>query len=311
MNDQTTCPLPTCPFRKRYNNLKLHLMDYTIIGYLAILGILTIIFQQNVPRWWTYPVGHLFLIMLIFELIRLSNHHPSKILHFLRTFYPALGLAFFWTELNNLITMIFPYWANDFVVNLDLAIFKVHPTVWVEKLFTPWLTELMNFFYAFYYFFIPIGALTLYLRGRREETLDFLFLVFFTYYTVFLIFLLFPAEGPWVILKDLHTVRPEGGLFLRLNQFIQGQGSIKGGCFPSSHVAAAYTILWASFKYQWKVGLFLLPFVFGMAFATVYCQYHHAVDALAGMLLGTLLFGVGLLILKRRDARSRASTSVS
>ena len=168
MNNQTTCPLPTCPFRKRYGDLKLHLMDYTIIGYLIVLGILTIIFQHNVPRWWSYPVGHLFLIMLILELIRLSNHHPSRILHFLRTFYPALSLAFYWTELNSLITMIFPYWANDFVVNLDLAIFKVHPTVWVQNIFTPWLTELMNFFYAFYYTFIPIGALTLYFRGRRE-----------------------------------------------------------------------------------------------------------------------------------------------
>jgi len=286
-------------------------MDYTIISYLIILAILTIIFHHNVIQWRIYPVVHFLLIFLILELIRWSNNHSSKILHFLRTFYPALGLGFFWTELNNLITMIFPYWANDFVVNLDLAIFRVHPTVWVQNIFTPWLTELMNFFYAFYYFFIPIGALTLYCRGRKQETFDFLFLVFFTYCTVFLTFLFFPAEGPWIILKDLHTIQPRGGFFLRLNQFIQGRGSIKGGCFPSSHVAAAYTLLWASFKYQWKVGLFLFPFVFGMATATVYCQYHHAVDALSGMILGTLLYWIGILILERWNKKNHAGVSIS
>ncbi|MCJ7812706.1 phosphatase PAP2 family protein [bacterium] len=308
---QTTILQPVCLFRKRYKDIHLQLMDYTIISYLIILAILTIIFHHIVIQWRIYPVVHFLLIILILELIRWSNNHSSKILHFLRTFYPALGLGFFWTELNNLITMIFPYWANDFVVNLDLAIFRVHPTVWVQNIFTPWLTELMNFFYAFYYFFIPIGALTLYCRGRKQETFDFLFLVFFTYCAVFLTFLFFPAEGPWIILKDLHTIQPRGGFFLRLNQFIQGRGSIKGGCFPSSHVAAAYTLLWASFKYQWKVGLFLFPFVFGMATATVYCQYHHAVDALSGMILGTILYGFGILILKKWHKKNHARLSVS
>ena len=204
--------------------------------------------------------------------------------------------------------MILPYWANDFVVSLDTAIFGVHPTVWVQNIFTPWLTELMNFFYAFYYFFIPISTFSLYFRRRKQETLDFLFLVFFTYSIAFLIFLLFPAEGPWVILKDLHTVRPEGGFFLKLNQFIQGRGSIRGGCFPSSHVAAAFTLLWATFRYQWKLGVFFSPVVFGMAAATVYCQYHHAVDALSGMILGSIFYGIGIFILRKWYKTNKETT---
>jgi len=251
-----------------------------------------------------FPVGHIALVILLLEFLRWYTRKPTRIKQFFRTFYPAIGLAFAWTELNSLVTMILPYWANNFVVGLDKALFGVHPTVWVQNIFRPWLTELMNFFYAFYYSFIPIGAFSLYFRNRKQETLDFLFLVFFTYCTVFLIFLFFPAEGPWVILKSLHTVKPQGGFFLKLNQFIQGQGSIRGGCFPSSHVAAAFTLLWATFRYQWRLGLFLTPFVFGMAAATVYCQYHHAVDALSGMLLGTIFYGIGILILKRKERKS-------
>jgi len=274
-------------------------MDYTILGYLLVLGFLLIPFHNDVPRWGIYPIGHLIISFLILEFLRWTKDKESRTIRFLRIVYPCFGLALAWGELNSLVTMIFPYWANDFLVNLDKLIFGVHPTVWVETIFTPWLTELMNFFYASYYLFIPITALSLYLRGRKSETMDFLFLIFFTYCSVFLLFLLFPAEGPWIILKELHTVKPEGGFFLRLNQFIQGQGSIRGGCFPSSHVSAAYTILWGTFRYNWKLGIFLFPCVFGMAAATVYCQYHHAVDALSGLILGTILFFVGILILKK------------
>lgn len=286
-------------------------MDYTVICYLLVLGFLVIPFHRGVPRWGLYPICHLIIVFLIIEYLRWYTNKPTKIFHFFRTFYPALTLAFAWTELNSLITMILPYWANDFVVNLDTALFGVHPTVWVEKMFTPWLTELMNFFYAFYYLFIPICTFTLYFRGKKQETLECLFLVFFTYYTVFLLFLLFPAEGPWVSLKDLHTVRPEGGFFLKFNQFAQGQGSIRGGCFPSSHVAAAFTLLWATYRYQWKLGIFLSPFIFGMAAATVYCQYHHAVDALSGAILGTILYIIGVLILNKWNEKNEVDTSIS
>ena len=290
-------------YRKRYGHIRFHFMDHTIIIYLLLLGFLVIPFHRDVKNWGQYPVIHLAAVFLILELLRLYALKPNKILRFFRTFYPALGLALAWGELDSCITMIFPYWANDFVVNLDLALFGVHPTVWVQTLFTPWLTEIMNFFYAFYYTFIPISAFTLYFRGREKETLDFLFTVFLAYCSVFMLFLVFPAEGPWVILKDLHTVRPEGGIFLWLNEFIQGRGSIRGGCFPSSHVAAAYAILWGTYKYQWKLGIIMTPFVFGMAAATVYCQYHHAVDALSGMLIGTLLFLVGQAMIRYRDRK--------
>ena len=286
--------------RWRYTDVPFHPMDYTVLGYLLFVGLLVIPFHSGVPRWPVYPVIHLSLALLIAELIRLTARNPTKMLQWLRTFYPAVGVTFAWTELNTLVTMIFPdYWATDLVVNLDTAIFRVHPTVWVQQYFTPWLTELMNFFYAVYFLFIPVSGFSLYFRGRKQETLDFLFPVCLTFAVAFVLFPLFPTEGAWHVLKDKHTIKPEGGCFLHLIQFIQGQGSIRGGAFPSSHTAAAFTILWATFKYQWKLGVVLLPCVLGVAVATVYCQYHHAVDSLAGMLLGTILYGVSTIILRR------------
>ena len=221
-----------------------------------------------------------------------------KIIQFLRTFYPAILLTYAWMELNTLVTILFPYWASEFVINADKFIFSVHPTVWVERLFTPWLTELMNFFYVIYFIFIPVSGFSLYFSGRKDDALDFLFLVFLTYTSSFLLFFFFPAEGAWIILKHLHTKEAEGGIFTWLVHFIQGHGSIRGGAFPSSHVAAAVTIVMAMLKYNRKLGWILLSLTFGVVASTVYLRYHHAVDALGGIIWGTLMYGLGILILK-------------
>lgn len=285
--------------KNRYSGVHFHPMDYTTLGYLLFLGLLIIPFHNNVLHWWVYPFAHLIVVWILTELIRTADQRPSPVLSFLRTFYPALCLAPMWGELNGLINMMFPHWANDFLVNTDLALFGVHPTVWVEKLFTPWLTELMNFFYISYFVFIPLGSFTLYFKGKQEETRDFFFLVFFTYTITFFLFLIFPAEGPWVILRDKHTIEPEGGIILRLVQFVEGRGSIKGGCFPSSHVAAAMTIALATLKSQKKIGIILFILSIGVAVSTVYCRYHHAIDSIAGIALGFSLFFAGNAILKK------------
>ena len=298
----------TTPFEminKRYQSTCFHLMDYIVISYIIFLGFLVIPFhydhylQTNVPNWWQYPILHSIIAILLMELIRLSYLRPNKIIHFIRTFYPAILLSPAWSELDHLVTIILPYWANDFVINLDLFLFSVHPTVWVEKLFTPWLTELMNFFYLSYFLFIPISALTLYFKGKKEKTLDLLFLTFLTYTTAFLLFLVFPSEGAWITLKSLHTIEHEGGFFMNIVQNMQAQGTIRGGAFPSSHVSAAFTIVWANMKYQKKLGWVLLPIAIGVAISTIYLRYHHAVDAISGLIWGSLMYGAGIFILKK------------
>ncbi len=303
------------PFRKlknRYQTIDFHLMDYVVMGYILLLGFLVIPFhydhylQTDVPNWWQYPIIHTVIAILLMELIRLSYLKPNKIIHFIRTFYPAFLIPFAWSELDNLITIILPYWANDFVINLDVFLFGVHPTVWVEKLFTPWLTELMNFFYFSYFFFIPVSGLALYLKGRKLETLDLLFLAFLSYTTSFLLFLVFPSEGAWVTLKSLHTVEHEGGFFMNIVRSLQTQGTIRGGALPSSHVSVVITIVWANMKYQKKLGWSLLPIAIGLTLSTVYLRYHHAVDAIGGLIWGTLIYGIGILILKRQHTKNRS-----
>jgi membrane-associated phospholipid phosphatase len=285
---------------QRYRGIGLRAMDVPVLLHLGIVGILIVPFHHGVRHWPWIPPVHAALLLLLLETIRLNSGRRNGLLEFVRTFYPVLWISFAWKEAGLIATMIFPYWANGLVVNADLWIFGVHPTVWVQTIFRPWLTELMNFFYFIYYFFIPAAAFPLYFGGRRRNAEDFLFLVTLTFAVSFVLFLIFPAEGAWVILKNLHTVEPKGGFFLSLIQAIQAKGTIPAGAFPSSHVAAAFVMALGALKFNRPAGWVLLPLAAGVAAATVYCRYHHAVDAIAGILLGLGMYAAGIRILERR-----------
>jgi membrane-associated phospholipid phosphatase len=286
--------------KKRYGNIRIQPMDVTILVYLGVIGILVIPFHRGVHRWPAVPFIHAVICFFLLEVIRLNSLKKNRLLDFIRTFYPVLWIGFAWLEMDRLVTMIFPFWANALVVKLDLMLFGAHPSVWVQTIFRPWLTELMNFFYFIYYLFLMMVTFPLYFRGRQQETFNILFLVSFMFAVCFFLFLIFPAEAAWVVLKDLHTVQPKGGFFLHLIQFLQARGSIRGGAFPSSHVAAAFVIALCALRYQRKTGLVIFPLAVGVALATVYCRYHHAIDAVAGILLGSCLYLIGIRILKRR-----------
>jgi membrane-associated phospholipid phosphatase len=244
-------------------------------------------------------VGHFLLIGIIVGLMWFLRDAQSKTVVFFRDWYPALLFLPMFEEMNYLVTIIFPYWANQWVINLDLALFGVYPTVWLEKIVTPWLTELMGFFYASYFLLIPIAGFPLYFRNRKREFHGFLFNVALAYYIAYIAFLFFPTEGPWVIMTHLQTAPLEGKHFFQLVAYLQGLGGIRGGCFPSAHVAGAFAILCSAYKYERKIFLFLLVFVLGLAVSTVYYRYHHAVDAIAGALLGTLCYFIGVKVHQR------------
>lgn len=62
-------------------------------------------------------------------------------------------------------------------------------------------------------------------------------------------------------------------------------GSMYGGCFPSSHVAAACVALVMMARYEKKIYNFMLPLVICLCISTVYCHYHYILDVFAGIIV--------------------------
>jgi membrane-associated phospholipid phosphatase len=267
-------------------------VDLATLSYLLLLSILILFFHHSVGGWGWYVLAHSGAALVILGLVWVADGQHGW-LDFLRHWYPALIFFPLFDEMNELVNIIFPFWASHWLIRLDHALFGVHPTVWFERVATPTLTELMAIFYLAYFLLIPVAALPLYLREKRREFDGLIFNTALAYYLSFIAFLIFPAVSPRVTLGYLQGGPLEGGFLLGILKWLQGFGGIHGGAFPSSHVAVAFAILLSARRYERRVFWILLPFVLGLAVSTIYCRYHYAVDAIAGALLGCLCYILG------------------
>lgn len=289
---------------RRYSGVRFRLMDINLSVYMGSIGLLVIFFRKNVDNWPVHVLIHLGFVIGVLEVVRLGEKHPqNKILSILRAFYPITIFLYAWEELGSLQSMIFgSFWFTETLVRWDKLIFGVHPTVWLQNLYTPWLDELMNFIYASYYTFFLLVPLIFYIRKKKEVTYAIYSFATFTYMSNFFIFYFLPALGakPAPMLAGLHVKEHTGFLFVELNRIIQAKGGIECGAFPSSHVAGALVWALSALRYDRKLGYVVLPFAIGIGFATVYMTLHHAVDPISGYIWGTFSFFLALKLIKIR-----------
>lgn len=292
-----------------FGNFRFKLMDINCLAYMALIGFLLIFFHKAVESWLLYVLIHAAWIIIVLQIIRLSEKYPErKVLSFLRTFYPIVVLLYGWLELNPLLLMFFDsFWGTNIIVRWDKIIFSVHPTVWMQRLYRPWLDEIMNFIYAAYYTFFILIPLYFYVHKRKQEACAIYSLATFTYFTNYVLFFLIPALGPKAvpILQQLQVKEPTGYLFTALNRIIQAGGGVAGAAFPSSHVAGALVWMLAGWRYSRKVGIISAPIALTIGISTVYMNLHHAVDPITGYIWGAICFFIALKLIKRRGEDPR------
>ncbi len=288
----------------RYGHARFRLMDINSLVYYGLVGFLLIFFHKSVEHWPVYVLIHAAVVILVLELIRFGERYPQKkTLWFFRTMYPLPLFFYAWEELAAITQMFFGnYWMTDLIIRWDKLIFGVDPTVWVQRLYKPWLNEIMHFNYLGYYSFFLLIPFLLYFRGKKQETLAVMSILTFTYFSNFFLFYFMPTLDPLnVPLLQVQYIKEQVGyFFVPLNQYIQAKGGIPVGAFPSSHVAGAFVWVLAAIRYNKKVGYALLPLAMGIGFSVVYLQLHYALDPIFGYLWGAFCFLVALRLLKKR-----------
>ncbi len=292
-------------FLLRYSDIRFRVLDIACMGFLGLVGFLLIFFHKTVDSWPRYVLIHAVLVFAILELVRIGEKHTqNKILWFVRTFYPIAVFLFGWSEVNMIVRMFFgTFWFTGPAIAMDKLLFGVHPTVWCQQFTHPLLDEIMGFFYASYYLFLPSVVLILYIKGKREETLAVFSFLSVTLLSNYILFYLLPALSPSMAdsLAHLHTKTYTGYFFMRIVLSIQSNAGIAGGAFPSSHISEVFVLVFAALRYEKKLGLILLPVTFGVAVSTVYLGYHHAVDPIFGFIWGGICSIVTLKLLKARN----------
>lgn len=288
----------------RYGQVRFRLLDINCIAYLSLTALLLIFFHKAARGWPFYILIHIAYIIGILEIVRLGEKSPHrKILWILRTFYPVTLFFYGWKELSVLVRMFFDsYWATDVIIRMDKFIFGVHPTIWVQHLYQPWLDEFMSFFYSAYYTFFVLVPLILFICKKKEAALAVFSVTTFVYFSNYLLFCLFPVVSPRVypMLQSLQIKHYTGYLLGQLNHMLQADHSVMGASFPSSHVSGALAWALSTLRYSRKMGYVTLPIAMGVAISSVYLGLHHAADSLFGILWLAISYPIAIRLIKKR-----------
>jgi membrane-associated phospholipid phosphatase len=296
-------------FKKRYGQAKFRLMDINCLAFLGLIAILLVFFHRAVPSWPKFVILHLVMIFVILEIVRLGERLPRRRgLRFLRTFYPVVVILFGWGEVDALGRMLFgSYWATDLIIRAEQLIWGGPPAAWFQKFYRPWLDEAMAVFYSGYYLYLILAILPLFIKKKYEEALAALSVGTFVLFANYLLFYLIPVLSPAMVdsLQTPQTRSYSGYIVAAFTRAVQAHAAVRGGTFPSSHISEA--LIWAlvAFRYNRRVGAALLAGVPAVAVSTVYLNYHYALDPIAGLLLGALLYPVALRIVKARGEDPR------
>lgn len=194
-------------------------------------------------------------------------------------------------------------------------IFGMQPALWFSQIFnSAVVSELMYMGYVSYYLFFVVTIIYIYFRDFQQiERVS--FLVFGGFFVCYVIYLFLPVTGPqyYYLAAGMEEIKRgvfpdvglyfahstecvkapgwDGGLFYNLCMMAHHAGERPTAAFPSSHVAiATLVMIMVARMRMWKYLLFLaVPYVF-LCLSTVYIMAHYAIDAIAGLLFGAVLF---------------------
>ena len=265
--------------------------------YLAGLVLLVLAAREHITDWRWLLARYAILLILQAGVAAGRGHGLPRIIAAFFPLVPILGIydsLRFIPELN-------PGDRDDLLISIDRAVLGGDPSLWLERISTPWLTDLLQVAYLVYYV-LPIILLgTLYCRPpcsakeagpAREDGRAFdlcVVALLLSHYFAFTGYMAIPALGPRFALAPMYRTDLTGLLAAEpIRHFLDGLEGIKRDAFPSGHVSAALISVHYMFRFTPRLAWCALPAVLLMIFATLYLRYHYAADVLAGVMLAAL-----------------------
>ena len=261
------------------------LTDTVVLGGLVVLTFLAIVFNGRLARP-AFLIGTnlLLIVLYIGTLVILRRLRPKWLRFLLRTVSVQLTyLQVFMTSRD--LQLLFFNWNDDRVLAWEKAIFGLQPLVWIQRFYSPPLTEWMFFVYVIYVVIYPVLGAVIFFRRGEEANEDYLFQLGLINLVCGLGFILFPVAGPMRLekVRVLLTEPLRGGVFTAMAEFIRAHIHGPGGTIPSPHCAVA-TVMWFMSRKYTRRGFWLLaPIILSLYVSTVYGRFHYLSDSLVGI----------------------------
>ena len=267
-------------------------VDFLVAGYLVATGALIAMFVRSVPDAFWLLAAHVAGIGLIVSAVywrprTAGGCWASKVF---RHWYPLLYVSLCYKEMAILIPPIRHTDMDSEMAHLDYRLWGAHPTVWLERIQMPWLTECLQIVYTL---FVPVVlsiAAILWLQRRYPEFRFYAFVVALGFLASYIGYLIVPVRGPRFFLAHLQHIDLRGfWLFEGMRHTLDRLESAHYDCFPSGHTELTLIAWWNSRRISMKLFAAFCVYSLAIIFATVYLRYHYTVDVLAGAALAAVL----------------------
>ena len=269
-------------------------VDVLCLLALGVFSILILLFPDNVQSWQRIVLNNL-AVACVFVTI-LWSREKIAIPWFrwlLRIAAVIAVVSFVYNESSKIINIFFMEFFDELVMKWELAIFGQHPTVWFERITSPWMTEWMMFTYVLYVPMIPFAAWLAQSRERGKGLEDYLVSFALASLVCYFVFILFPVKGPMRTIPELHTVPLNGYFFTWITEVIRQNIHFPVGCLPSPHCAISTVILLTVWRHHRPTFWVFLPIVLSIYVSTVYGRFHYVSDGVVGIPLGIFAIWAG------------------
>lgn len=284
--------------------IKLRPVEWAFLAYLVLTGLLNILYFKTLGATWSHLAVRITLLSGLMFLILLQVRFNTKIVDFLRSFYPLATLGYLYGE-TDFYNNIWHNYQDAWFEKTDFLIFGFQPSIKFSEVFHwTWFQELMSLSYMSYFVMI-FGVLWTIYRFNREYFNRSIFLVLQSFFIYYLIFIILPVQGPQYWFSAPMNSLPEGGAFQKLLRFIQLIGERPTGAFPSSHVGISCILCYLTYQYARPLLKWMIGITFLLSCSAIYLKAHYFVDVIGGLLTAPLMILATTFLLNLFSERSR------
>ena len=262
-------------------------VDLLNLGLIFVLFLFYLSAVAHSPYKWEPLAIFAFSGLLVAGAVYLRRKKNKNILlKILLFFYPLFFLFVVFESFFMIIPWFNPVTYDTLFAETDLMILGVNPTVWIERLVHPWLTDLLCLIYIIYFPMPWFLMVWLAVKKKLRELDKSVFVLLVTYYLGYLGYFFFPATGPRFYEPIMQLQQKSlDGIFLAkpIRDIIMFLEPNKFDAFPSLHIAVSLTTIMLMSKYNKRLFYIFLPVVAGIFVAVIYCRYHYFIDVVAGI----------------------------
>jgi membrane-associated phospholipid phosphatase len=217
-------------------------------------------------------------LLIVYEVKR-----PNPTSWFFRNWYPLPYVASCYKEMALFVRAVRQTDADRFLADLDYRIWHAHPTVWLERMQSPALTEFLQVAYTLFVPAVLLVAAVLWKKRYYGEFQYYAFLIALGFLVSYVGYLTVPARGPRFLLSHLQHAPLTGLWFFHdMQSTLDRLESAHYDCFPSGHTELTILAWWGSRMVNKRLFRIYCAYTPFLIFATVYLRYHYTVDVLAG-----------------------------